>query len=308
LRPRPARNDADRDPRYAPAAPRHTADHRRPTLDRKTPPQSQQTRRERRAAENRERFDAAREERRNRAAARGSGGRSGGPSIGLITVAALAIGAVIIGGLAFTQLGGDDIDDLVAPSINYPAGLIDGAAIGSADAPVTMEVFEDFQCSVCATHALTVEPVLVARYVNDGTLRIVHRDMAFLGNGGQNDESVLAASAASCAMEQDEYFPMAHWIYENQDGVNRGGFRRERLDAIATAVGLDMAAFGTCMDNPAGADEVRANTNEIRGLGVNSTPTVRLNGGQLIVGLQTADALGAAIEAAAAAAASSPAP
>lgn len=218
-----------------------------------------------------------------------------------MTIGGLVIGVAIVAILAFNQLGGRGGEDLVEPTGIYPAAIVDGTALGSPDAPVVMEVFEDFQCPVCARHSLTVEPVIVARYVNNGTLRIVHRDLAFLGNGTAGDESVLSASAASCALDQDAYFDMALWMYENQDGENRGGFRRERLDQMAERAGLDMGAFGTCMDDPATRTEVEAQTREIMALGVNSTPTVRINGGQLIVGLQTADALGAAIEAAAAA-------
>lgn len=280
---------------------------RRPTLDRKQPPASQQSRRERRAAANRDRFDAARDERRSRAVTRGGGGGSSGrSSIGIMTIGGLVIGVAIVAVLALNQLGGRGGDDLIEPTGTYPQAIVDGAALGSLDAPVVMEVFEDFQCSVCARHSLTVEPVLVARYVNNGTLRIVHRDLAFLGNGTAGDESVLAANAASCALDQDGYFDMALWMYENQDGVNRGGFRRERLDQMAERAGLDMSAYATCMDDPATRADVETKTREIMGQGVNSTPTVRINGGELIVGLQAADALGAAIEAAAAAATPTP--
>jgi protein-disulfide isomerase len=218
-----------------------------------------------------------------------------------MTIGGLVIGVAIVAILAFNQLGGRGGDDLIEPTGTYPDAIVDGTALGSPDAPVVMEVFEDFQCPVCARHSLTVEPVLVARYVNNGTLRIVHRDLAFLGN-----ESVLAASAATCALDQDAYFDMALWMYENQGSENRGGFRRERLDQMAERAGLDMGAYATCMDDPATQAEVDAKTREITGMGINSTPTVRINGGTPIVGLQTADALGTAIEAAAAAA--SPAP
>lgn len=286
---------------------------RRPTLDRKNAPQNAQTRRERRAAENRDRFDAAREERRNRAAGRtggsGGSGRPGGSSLGLITVVALAAGAVLVGVLVFTQLnkGGGSADEFIDPGVNYPASIVDGKALGSTDAPVVMEVFEDYQCPFCGKHSLTVEPVLVARYVNNGTLRIEHRDLAFLGNRTDADESVLAASAATCALKQDRYFQASAWIYANQAGENRGGFRRERLDAIVEAAGLDMTAYTACMADPATVADVKAKTLEIMGLGVDSTPTIRLNGGQLLTGLSV-DQMGQAIEAAAAAASASPTP
>lgn len=216
------------------------------------------------------------------------------------------LGLVIVVVVAATQLGGRGGDDLTPPTGSYPAGIVDGAALGRADAPVVMEVFEDFQCPVCARYSLEVEPILVARYVNNGTLRIVHRDLAFLGRGGPGDESVLAAAATTCALDQGRYFDMALWLYENQSSGNRGGFSRDRLDVIAERAGLEMTAYAACMDDPATTAEVEASTRAIQGFGVNSTPTFRINDGELIVGLQAAEALGALIEAAAASA--SPAP
>lgn len=183
--------------------------------------------------------------------------------------------------------------------------MLDGNTIGKADAPVTLEVYEDFQCPVCAQYSLGVEPILVNQYVLAGTLLIVHHDIAILGRGGSDDESKLTATGAACASTQGMYWDYAHWVYNNQDGENAGGFRRERLTSIAEAAGLDGAAFGSCLSDATQIQKVADVTNQAIGLGISSTPTMYL-AGQQIVGLQSAQQLGALIEAAAASA--SPAP
>ena len=139
-----------------------------------------------------------------------------------------------------------------------------------------------------------------------GILRIVQKDLAFLGRGGADDESRLAASGAVCSNQQDKYWDYALWVYNNQDGENAGGFRRERVKAIAEAAGVDVTNWDTCIDAPETVAEVAASTNEGVGLGIDSTPTMFL-GGQKLVGLQTAEQLGALIEAEAAKATASPA-
>ena len=180
---------------------------------------------------------------------------------------------------------------------------MDGTTIGRADAPVTLEVWEDFQCPVCARHSLQVEPVLVGTYVRDGVLRIVHHDLAFLGGGGPDDESVRAAAGAVCANRQGAYWAYSHWVYANQEGENAGGFRPERLRSIAESAGVDVTDWDACVADAAVRQQVAESTATGIGQGVNSTPTLYLNGTRVDPpGLTSAQELGTLIEAAAAAA------
>lgn len=217
----------------------------------------------------------------------------------------MLVGVLIVAVVAWNQLGRRVTGTFEDPVIAYPAQYVDGSDLGTADAKVTMEVFEDFQCPVCARYSLEVEPVLFNKYVQDGTLRIVHKDIGILGGGGEDDESVLAAVGARCALDQGKYWDYSHWVYNNQQGENRGGFGRERLASIAEAAGLDGGAFEACLDDDAKRQAVIDTSNEALGLGINSTPTIRI-GDQVIKGLRPASELGALIEAAAGGAAPSP--
>ena len=214
-----------------------------------------------------------------------------------MTIVGIAIGLLIVVFVAVGQLGGKATGKLSDPGFAYPAALLDGTSAGSADAPVVMEVFEDYQCPVCARYSLEVEPSLVNRYVNAGVLRIVHNDIAILGTGGPDDESKITATGAYCANEQGKYWPYAHWIYTNQDGENQGGFNRDRVAQIAVAAGVEEGAFNTCQDSDAALADVATSSTDALNLGINSTPTMRLNGGELLVGLKSAAELGALIEA-----------
>jgi len=222
-----------------------------------------------------------------------------------ITIASVIVGVLIIAVVAVGQLSGRVTGKLKDPGTAYPAALLDGATIGKAEAPVTLEVYEDYQCPVCAKYSLSVEPILVSKYVQAGTLRIVHHDIAILGRGGADDESKLTASGATCANAQGKYWQYAHWIYNNQDGENIGGFRRDRLTAIAEAAGVEPNAFSSCLDSAATLQAVAEATSKATSLGINSTPTMYI-GGQKLVGLKTAQELGALIEAAAPSPAPSP--
>jgi protein-disulfide isomerase len=221
-----------------------------------------------------------------------------------MTVAGVVVGVLIVAVVFITQFGSQVTGRLADPQLEYQAAWVDGDALGPADAPVTLEVWEDFQCPVCARHSLEVEPLIVSKYVPAGQLRIIHHDISFIGSfvgkeaSDPTSESTIAARGAYCANEQGRYWQFAHWAYNNQAGENKGGFRRERVVDIATAAGLDPAAFGTCLDSQASLDHVVTSTGEAAAMSINSTPTLRINGGEPIRTLLSASDLGARIDAA----------
>jgi protein-disulfide isomerase len=212
---------------------------------------------------------------------------------------------VLLGALVLLQGGAaraDSTAELIEPRAATPVALADGRSSGRSDAPVTLEVWTDFQCPICGQFAETVEPALMTRYVTPGTLRIVHHDAAFQGgkSDAPYDESVEAGAGARCAADQGRYWPFQDWTFANQAGENEGAFAASRLTAIAHAAGLDVTAWQACVATGDAQSAVRAETNEAVAGGVNATPTMRLNG-QLIVGLRSVPDLSRLIEAAAAA-------
>jgi protein-disulfide isomerase len=201
----------------------------------------------------------------------------------LITIAALAVGLVVIV-LASGVLGArgtGSTGELLVPIRPTPPELVDptnSRAVGPADAPVTVDVWSDFQCPACGYFATQVEPDLIDEYVKAGTVRVVYRDIAFIDQGNPNGESQQAAGAARCAGEQGKFWQYHDYLFENQNGENKGAFRREVLDQIATAIGLDMTAFDSCMSGSAVFDAVKAETAEGSQAGISSSPTLAING------------------------------
>jgi len=231
----------------------------------------------------RDRREAARRDRRLAEARTATAKPAWQSPMALITVAAVAVGLVVIllaSGVLGAR-GNGPTGELLIPIRPTPPELVDPAnprALGPADAPVTVEVWSDFQCPACGFWAIQVEPDLVDEYVTAGTVRLVYRDLAFLDGGDPNGESQQSAAAARCAGDQGTFWPYHDYLYENQDGENNGAFRRERLDEIAVAVGLDMEAFGSCLDGSAARDAVKAETAEGNQAGISSSPTLAING------------------------------
>ncbi|MEW6638131.1 MAG: thioredoxin domain-containing protein, partial [Actinomycetota bacterium] len=80
----------------------------------------------------------------------------------------------------------------------------DGTRLGNENAPVTIHLYEDFQCPACGIFARETLPDVVERYVEPGEVKIVSETLAFLG-----PDSVPAARAAIAAGGQDRYWQYA---------------------------------------------------------------------------------------------------
>lgn len=177
----------------------------------------------------------------------------------------------------------------------------EGARLGLADAKVTVEYWADYQCPFCSKFAIEVIPQLESR-IADGTVALVHRDYAFIG-----EESVDAAIAVRCAIPEGRYWAMHDAVYAAQDGENQGAFARPRLTQIAAAVGLDATAFAACMDDRTPFVAVLDDTAAGVRTGIESTPTVDVNGTRYL-GVPDIATLLATIDAAAAGAPPAPLP
>lgn len=90
-------------------------------------------------------------------------------------------------------------------------------------------------------------------------------------------DAFKAAEAAHCAGEQGQYWAMHDRLFADQRALGVAG-----LKASAAALGLDTAAFGRCLDSARYADTVRAGLAAGERLGVNSTPSIFINGRPLI--------------------------
>ena len=267
-----------------------TTDWSRPLSQNKTTSRSpSQTRRDRRREER-----LARREVERRAAARPIW-RS--PTL-LLTIGALAVGLVVVAAIVLTgrpgaTAGPSASGGLAEPASVTPTDLASGNTLGSADAPVTLDVYEDFQCPICGQFATSELPRLVTDFVRPGTLRITTHDLEFLDRG--TTESLDTASATYCAAQQDRYWPLHDWLYANQAGENLGGFAADRLRSIETAAGLDLTKLDSCLASGTAATSVRALTQQTLAAGINATPTLVLNGGQKFSGLPSYEQLATVI-------------
>ena len=188
----------------------------------------------------------------------------------------MAVGILVVAAVIITVL-------LVYPSMT-PVGEIipitpgahpqpSGRQMGDPNAPVLIELYEDFQCPSCRTFNENIEPLLVQDYIATGRARLVFRQFAFIGS-----ESVQAANASLCAADQGRFWDYHDILFANQAGENQGAFVDRRLLAFAESLGLDMDAFRTCFQDKTFQDEADSERLAGQSAGVQSTPTILVNG------------------------------
>jgi protein-disulfide isomerase len=156
--------------------------------------------------------------------------------------------------------------------------------LGPADAPVTIIEFSDYQCPYCEQWYQEVFKQLLASYPNQ--IRFVYRDLPL----PMHPEAVPAAEAADCAGEQNAY-----WKYHDALFGRQYGLSREAYVNYATDLGLDVAAFTTCLDSNRYQDEIQSDASDAAKVGINSTPTFVING-RVVVGAQPLEAFKAVVD------------
>jgi protein-disulfide isomerase len=156
-----------------------------------------------------------------------------------------------------------------------PAMVIESGSVGLSNAPVTIEIWADYQCPYCKLEIGAYSSTILREFVQPGRAKLVYRDFAFLGR-----ESIDAAVAAHCAGRQggEEFWRYHDVLFVAQQGENQGTFARENLVALSRIAGLDATAFTACLDDPAVKAEVTDSTAEGGTLGITSTPTTRIIG------------------------------
>ncbi len=104
-------------------------------------------------------------------------------------------------------------------------------------------------------------------------VRLVFKDFPLPNHA----EAFKASEAAHCAGEQGKYWEMHDAMFNNQRAL-----QVPALKQAARALGIDGAKFDECLDSGKHTANVRADYELGEKMGVNSTPTIYINGRPLV--------------------------
>jgi len=212
--------------------------------------------------------------------------------IGMFSGAGVIILAVVIILVVTLNSGGGAAPLVPRHGNSDQSGITPNADTAVGGAPI-LEIFSDFQCPVCGQFENGLGDT-IQKVIKDGSAKVVNRTMTFLDTdstiksknaaAGNANSSNRAAVAAACAdtIPGDFYYPFVQAIFANQPATEGDGYSDTVLrDTIPSTVGItgaDLTAFQQCYDQRQTQKFVDSVNSQARAAGVNSTPTIRLNG------------------------------
>jgi protein-disulfide isomerase len=207
-----------------------------------------------------------------------------GPST--LTLVAVVVLVLFAGAVGFGVYRAQSTGDAALPAGATAAGV----AVGDADAPVTIDLFLDFQCPACAQYEQQVGAT-IDELVASGRARVVYHPVAYLNRFSSTQYSSRSSAAAGCAADAGVLPRFVQLLYRNQPPEGGAGLPDERLVELGAQAGAgpDLAA---CVQDGRYAGWTRAVTDAASRAGVSATPTVLVNGAEIA---PTAEALDAAV-------------
>src|SRR3954447_22284266 len=124
----------------------------------------------------------------------------------------------------------------------------EGERFGSADAPVSIQVFADMQCGSCREDFLSTIPALAERYARPGDAKLLIRHYSVAENPLE-----LGFFGAEAAAEQGYGWQYTYLFFRNQDEAERFGVGEEFMGSLAGAIGnLDLPEWDEYLEDNSG--------------------------------------------------------
>jgi protein-disulfide isomerase len=107
----------------------------------------------------------------------------------------------------------------------------EGDRLGSSNAPVTIQVFNDLQCASCREDFLSTIPALTENYARPGDAQLLYRHYS-------NSENVeqLGFYGAEAAADQGYGWQYVYLFFRNQGEAGHFGADQEFLESIAGGI------------------------------------------------------------------------
>jgi protein-disulfide isomerase len=206
-------------------------------------------------------------------------------TVGIVVV---VVALIAVGGWAVKSESdkNEKVDEVINPkNATKDFGIVYDAAdaggkVPSGTKPVSVELYEDFQCPACLQFEQQSSAFLKDQ-VKSGAITITYRPFSFLDElgGSPNRYSHRSANAAVCALDKggvDDYVKVHDYLYQNQPEEKTNG--PENAELITALEGLGITGLDSCVRTERFVPWIDAAKDAGAERGVNSTPSVFVAG------------------------------
>lgn len=144
---------------------------------------------------------------------------------------------------------------------------------GDPEAAVTVTVYEDIACPHCATYQTEVLPQIESEYLDSDEIRYEFHDMVLPVDKQVSWEAANAARSVQDRADDAAFFEYLGALFENQ-----GDLSPETYEQLAAELDVDEAGVRDDATEQAYDETVSHYTSEAEDEGVDSTPTVVVDG------------------------------
>ena len=182
--------------------------------------------------------------------------------------------------------------DTTGAAASAPSGAVGRYAVpaGPPSAPVKVTVYEDFICPFCGQFEAASRTAL-QKDIEQGKVQFQYHVLNFLDRSSSTHYSTRAANALAVVLDKSGPAVAKQFhdlLFENQPQENSAGLSNDQLVALAVQAGAKKADVQKGIDDLEFQQWVKNVTDQASRAGVNSTPTVRING-KTVDAVTTAD-------------------
>jgi protein-disulfide isomerase len=152
-------------------------------------------------------------------------------------------------------------------AVNGVADIDPAKAFGSKNAPVTMEIFSDFQCPACKQLFTTTNQRIMENYVDAGKVYLIHRDFPL----PMHAYSRIAANYARAACHMGKCEPVEQALFQNQEQWEASGDVKGTVASVLNAT--EMKKVQALVDGKTLEPLIERDKQIGQGYSINQTPT-----------------------------------
>lgn len=192
------------------------------------------------------------------------------------SVTAALVGLIVLIGINIAMKKATNDTDAAAPTVATSDSAI---KIGEPDSPVTVTVYEDLQCPMCALLERRIDPVLT-EFIETGTISVDYHIAGLLDGYSRNKYASRAANA-SWAVAQNDLAAWPRWhtaMFEQQPPEGTAGPADDELAEQTRQLGITAPEVEQAIMSGTYRRFVDQHAQQLIDDGINSVPRILING------------------------------